>query len=84
MSKFRQEMDRRVQSLKQQRDALKLKFHLGQSNVKNGWNKVGKKLYRFKNKALTDVSGSSHEIENRLKIIAEEIKNAYGRIRERL
>jgi hypothetical protein len=84
MSRFRQEMDKRVQSLKQQRHALKLKFSLGQSNLKNGWNKVGKRWYRFKSKTSADASGASYELENKLKIIAEEIKNAYGRIRERL
>ncbi len=76
-----------VETLKQERDELRVKIHLAKLELQQEWEKTEKQWENFKAKAdevLKDTKEVAEEISESAKVIGEELKNAYLRIRERL
>ena len=87
MSESRELLSDVIVKLKQQRDELALKIHLGKQDAKDEWEKVRAKLDR-----LTDdyepvkdaASESAAKVFDSMKDVAAEIKSSFDRIRDSL
>lgn len=80
-----------IQELKQQRDELRLKMHLGKAEARDEWEKLEKRWAAFERRfddekeAVEDFfEDTSDKIEDSLERVAEEIKKGYQRLREKL
>ena len=73
--------------LKHQRDEIALKVHLAGMDAKDEWEKAEKKWDQFSPKAneiFDDAKETSDDLIEAAKVIGEELKLAYTRIKERL
>lgn len=87
MSRQRDLLTELISSLKQQRDELALQIHLGKAEAKEEWERVQAKLERLTADAepLKDaVEKSAENVLESLKLIADEIKDSFDRIRKSL
>ena len=76
-----------MEGLKQQRDAIKVQLHLGKAEAKQEWEEMEKKLehLRAKVKVVGDeTQEASRDVLEAAKLLAEEIKRGYDRIRKKL
>ena len=76
-----------IEGLKQQRDAIRVQLHLGKTEAKQEWEEMEKKLehLRAKVKAVGNESQqASQDVFEAAKLLAEEIKRGYERIRRHL
>ncbi len=76
-----------VSSLKQQRDELALKMHLGQDELKAEWDELNEKLFQLTKRfePLKDAASEGGEdVWQALKLLGEEIKTGFDRIRKTL
>lgn len=76
-----------IDFLRRERDEIKLKIHLGNVEVRDQWEEVEKKWEHFQ--ARADVVGkiskdSAKEVGEASKMVGEEIKNTYKKIRDSL
>ncbi len=84
---FKQEFSSLVETLKTERDELKLKLHLATMDVKEEFDGMDEKWDEVMAKAaeLADDSKEiSEEVLAKAKIVAEEVKESYQRITTRL
>ena len=87
MSSNRDLLTELIDDLKQQRDELALQIHLGKAEAKEEWEKVQTKLEHLmaRGDQLKEVVEESAEnVLESLKLVAEEIKNSFDRIRKLL
>ena len=73
--------------LRQERDELRLKIHLGTMEAKEEWDEVEKKWQRFESKASEkkdELVETSRDIGEGVELIAKELGAAYRRIRDGL
>lgn len=83
----RKMLDELITSLKQQRDELALKIHLGRAELKDEWNALNVKLNRLSEdseptrRAATEAAS---EVWESLKVVGEEIKKGFHNIRKSL
>lgn len=87
MNSMRDELNRRLQQLEQQRDELRLKMHLGKAEARDEWQKLEQKWEQVRAKLpqLGEVVGeTSSEVAAALKLAAEEIGRGYERLRKLL
>lgn len=82
---LQQEIRNLQATLKTQRDELQLKIHLGKMDAQEEWEKAEQQWQHFKSKA--DALGSAgkegaQEIGAALKLLGEEIGQAFSRIRK--
>lgn len=80
-------LDSLISSLKQQRDELALKIHLGQAEAKEEWAKVEEKL----NQLTSDYEPVKEAVEetaagvfSALELAAQEVKSGLDRVRKLL
>ena len=74
-----------ISSLKQQRDELALKIHLGKEDAKDEWEKVQGKLSQLSDdfEPVKDAfEESASNIFASLKLVAGEVAESFGRIRD--
>ncbi|KPJ88450.1 MAG: hypothetical protein AMJ53_16795 [Gammaproteobacteria bacterium SG8_11] len=74
-------------TLKTERDELKLKIHLGKMEAQEEWEKAEQQWQHFKTKAEelgTASKESAQEVGAALKLLGEELGNAFSRIRKSL
>ena len=87
MAKSIHDIEALVEGLRQQRDALRVQLHLGKAEAQEEWAEMEKKLEHLRAKART-VGNETHEVSQDVfaaaKLMAEEIKRGYERIRKRL
>ncbi len=84
---LREDLTRLLETLKQERDELRVKMHLAKLEVQEEWEKAEKQWESFKAKAekvLEDSKEKAEELAESAKVVGEELKNAYVRIRQRL
>jgi len=87
MSEQKDLLTEMISTLKQQRDELALKVHLGTLESKEEWDKVSKKFDRLADNfepAKTAAEESASEVWESMKLVAEEVKNSFDRIRKSL
>ena len=73
--------------LRQERDELRVKMHLGTMEAKEEWDELEKKWQRFESKAAEakdQVVETSREVGEGVELIAKELGAAYHRIRDGL
>ena len=76
-----------ISDLKQQRDHLRLKIHLGGEELKDEFEKLDDKLSQLNHRfdPLKDAAGETAEdLWDSLKLVGSEIKNGFVRIRKSL
>jgi uncharacterized coiled-coil DUF342 family protein len=76
-----------ISSLKQQRDELALQIHLGKAEAKEEWNRLEKRLHALAKQyepVKDAVEETSSEVLSGLKLVAEEIRAGFQRIRKSL
>lgn len=75
-----------VDRLRQERDELRLKAHLGAAEAKEEWEELEAKWDRLKSR-LGDIGGAAGEATDDVKtaaaMLAEELKEGYAKIRSR-
>jgi len=76
--------ERMLKELKTERDDLKVQLHLLSLDAKEEWNELENKYEKFKAKAsvVADVAGdSAEEVGEALKLVGDELREGYKRIR---
>jgi hypothetical protein len=84
---LKDDVKRLLETLRQERDELRVKMHLAKLEVQQEWEKAEKQWESFKAKAgevLEDTKEVAEDLAESAKAIGEELKNVYVRIRERL
>ena len=87
MSESLHDIEALIESLKQQRDAIKVQLHLGKVEVKQEWEEMEQKLEHLRAKAQlvgNETQEASRDVFAAAKLLAEEIKLGYERILKRL
>lgn len=87
MSEERSRVQELISSLKQQRDELRLKMHLGSEEAKDQWEKLEEKFQQLTSDyepLKHAVDESADDIWESLKLVAGEIKTGFNRIRKSL
>ena len=87
MSKSLFDLDTLIEGLKQQRDELRVQLNLAQAEARDEWDKLERKWQDMKSKAdaiSQEASHTSEEVVEATKLMAEEVKNGYDRIRKLL
>lgn len=80
-----------IESLKQQRDELKVHMHLASLDAKDEWDSIEKRWERWlaeskaQAKPLKDVmEESAKDVGTALDLVLEEVKNSYERIKNQI
>ena len=76
--------EKMLKELKKERDELKVQLHLLSMDAKEEWNELENKYEKFKAKAsvVADVAGDSAEdVVEALKLVGDELREGYKRIR---
>ena len=76
-----------LSALRQERDEIRLQVHLGTQSIRDQFNGMSERLNRLKTELqpLADaVDESASDVLESLKLVAEEIKAGFSRIRESL
>ena len=84
---LKQDFENLLESLKTERDEIKLKMHLGSMEAREEFQGVEKKWDTFTQKAADiadDTVETSEEFIEKAKIVGEELKTTYDRIKARL
>ena len=85
MAEERELVGELIAGLKQQRDELALKIHLGKEEAKDEWEKVQEKFAKLSDdfEPVKDaVEESAANIFASLKLVAGEVTESFGRIRD--
>jgi len=82
---FIEKSEKIFKELKTERGNIQVKLHLLNMDAKEEWNELEKKYEKFKTKASTvaDVAeDSAGEVAEALKLVGEELREGYKRIRD--
>jgi SMC interacting uncharacterized protein involved in chromosome segregation len=81
------ELDELIERLKQGRDELNLKMHLGKAEAKDLWQETEDKWRRLRSeldKVDTDTDDVARDVGAAAMLLAEEIKQGYQRLKQLL
>lgn len=81
------ELKELLETVKQERDDLKVRMHLAKMELQQEWEKAEKQWEHFRVRAeaiLGETKEVADEVVESVKVVGEELRNAYRRIRERL
>lgn len=73
--------------VKKERDEINVQLHLLNMEAKQEWHKLEKKYRQFKsdtNKLTDAAEGSAEEVTNAIKLVGDELKAGYRRVRKTL
>jgi seryl-tRNA synthetase len=76
-----------IDDLEEERDELALQIHLGKQETKKQWERLGKKLEELnqrKEPLKESVGETSEDVWDAMRLVADEIKEGYQRIRKTL
>lgn len=76
-----------IETLRTQRDDLKVKIHLANMEVRDEWEEVEDKWEHLKSREAQigkEVGKSAHEVGEAISLLGQEIKEGYKRIRNAL
>ena len=76
-----------LEGLKQQRDSINVQLHLAKAEVRDEWEELEKKMEHLRAKANSvghETQEVSRDVYEAAKLMAEEIKRGYDRIRKSL
>ena len=87
MSESRDLFQKELSELRRVRDELKLRIHLAKADAKDGWDKLEHQFHRLETKAR-QISQASEEplrdVRDAARLLIDEIRDGYRRIREAL
>jgi len=81
------EINKLIEGLKQQRDSIKVQVSLGRAELRDEWEAVEQKLEQLRAKAnmvRRETGTATRNVLEAAKIMAEEVRQGYDRIRRRL
>ncbi|WP_165855452.1 hypothetical protein [Marinobacter sp. JSM 1782161] len=84
---WKDDLHKLSESVKQQRDELKLQLHLARQDVRDEWDDMEQYWERFRQKMdeiLHDASDAGEEAYRTAHDVGEDLKQGYQRIRDRL
>jgi hypothetical protein len=87
MADLREEVEKLLRQLEQQRDELRLKLNLGKAEARDEWEKLDKQLEQLRTRlrgAREAAIESAVDVGAAAKLLADEIRQGYERIRKRL
>ena len=87
MVNISENFDKLLADLQRERDELKVKLHLGKQDVKDEWQKLEDKLNHLEAKAKSlgkTTAAASKDVGAAAKLLAEEIKNGFDKVRKQL
>lgn len=87
MSEDRKRTQEMISALKQQRDELSVRIHLAEAEAKEEWSRLDDKLSQLSHKfdPLKDAVGeTADDVWESLKLVGEEIKHGFAKIRKSL
>ena len=79
------DIDDITESLKQQKDEIKLQIHLAKAEARDEWPELEKKFNEFMSKAdalRKEASDASGDVFAAAKVVADEVKRGFDRIRK--
>ena len=82
---LKQELNNLVDALVQQRDELRVQINLAQKDVRDEWDDIEGKLESIRSKADLigdEVGDSSKDVLEAVKLVADEVKTGFDRIRK--
>lgn len=82
-----EELTKLSESLKQQRDEIRLQLHLATADLKDDWDESEREWGHFKDKfteILDESKETTAELLEKTRIVGEELKIAYKNIQKRL
>jgi chromosome segregation ATPase len=86
MADLKDEINEMISDLKQVRDELKVQLHLAKADVKDDWDEVEGNLEKLEAKAknIGDAAKeASGDVGEAAKLLAQEVKNGFDKIRSR-
>ena len=87
MVDVREELEKALRQLEQQRDELRLKLNLAQADARDEWEKLEKQYEQLRGKlrgAREAATESAADVGAAARLLADEIRQGYERIRKRL
>jgi SMC interacting uncharacterized protein involved in chromosome segregation len=87
MTDQREDLDKVIDDLKQQRDELRLKMHLAKAEAKQEWEELETKWQEIESRLPSlkkAAAQSAGDVGAALGLVAEEITKAYKRLRDSL
>jgi SMC interacting uncharacterized protein involved in chromosome segregation len=87
MTDLKQETRKTLEALEQQRDELRVQVHLAKAEAKTEWEKMEKKLSELRaqsDKVAKATGESAKDIGAAIRLLGEEIKRGYERIRNQI
>lgn len=87
MADLRDEIEKLVSQLEQQRDELRLKLNLAKADARDEWDKIEKQLDQLRGRlsGARDAAGqSAADVGAAARLLAEEIRRGFDAIRKRL
>lgn len=87
MTKPVHDIEALLEGLKQQRDSIRVQLHLAKAEVREEWDDLERQWEHLRAKAGVvgrEVKGTSQDVFEATKLVAEELKRGYDRIRSRL
>lgn len=87
MASAREELEKLMQQLEQQRDEIRVKMSLAKLDAREEWNRLEKKWGELKAKTQPvreELGTTAGNVGAALRMAAEEIRDGYARLRKRL
>jgi hypothetical protein len=87
MSEYKERIEEALSGLRQMRDELKVKIHLGKAEAQTEWDELEGKWQELKARGKMvgeEAAESAKDVSSALEIVAEELKKGYERIRKLL
>ena len=84
---LRQELNKFAEGLEQLRDEVKVQLHLASLESKQEWDKAEGQLEQFRTQLeqiATGTRGTTDDMIKKAKIVGEELKSTYQRLKDRL
>ncbi|MBL4607636.1 MAG: hypothetical protein JKY01_07400 [Pseudomonadales bacterium] len=87
VSEIKATIEKLTEDLKRERDEIHLKLHLGKEDLETEWAELEKKFHLLETKAKS-VQGAateaSKDIFSAAKLLGDELKNGYKKVRNKL
>jgi DNA repair ATPase RecN len=87
MENLRDQMTKALEQLKQQRDELQVRLHLGKADAKDEWSRLENQWKEIKPRleaAREEVGKTAESVGAALSLAIDELKKGYERLRSRL
>ena len=87
MSETRESFDRLIENLKRERDELRVQLNLAKREIKDEWDALEEKWEALEPKLVAfghEAKSASHQVGEAAELFAEEIADAYRKLRKTL